>query len=170
MASHIGITVALKCSCPWFIGPSEHASGFLFLKSDLWFYVKYLSHVVMVLKMSSSIYKCYHMCLCLNNETLKCKLSFFSAYRSCVTREQIVSQGICTRSTASNSSLHLILWKVLRFLTDLMMSNCSHRSSSFPIPFCFSASCFPSWTRGLAVFPSFPACSCQHNFGPTGQI
>lgn len=26
MASHIGITVALKYSCPWFIGPSEHAS------------------------------------------------------------------------------------------------------------------------------------------------
>lgn len=28
MASHIGVIVALKYSCPWFIAPSEHASGF----------------------------------------------------------------------------------------------------------------------------------------------
>lgn len=34
------------------------------------------------------------------------------------------------------------------FLTDLMMSHCSHLSHSSPILFCFSASSVPSWTTG----------------------
>lgn len=42
------------------------------------------------------------------------------------------------------------------------MSNCSHISPLFlPIPFCFSASYFPSWTTGvlLSLRLSLPALS-----------
>lgn len=76
------------------------------------------------------------------------------------------SQRICTRNTESLSSLHTVLWKVLRFLTDLVVLT---HHSRFPFLSASQLHTSPYGPQGPCCPSSF-LCLLSPVFGSTVQI